>query len=175
MLNRVARRKVVKLGGEDSLKLLQGLTTNDTTKLESGGTQYTSFLNAKGRIIADAHLTNATSTPLKSILLDIHESSVENLMKHLKRYKMRRNVSFEILPDLQVWSGRAPDAESKTALVSNITQESNTFLGLPLQNDPRGEAFGLRFVCGSDFKGKISLFFNGLNQLFSCQKGIDQG
>lgn len=61
---RVGNRRLLQIYGRDTGKFLQGLTTNDVLPMvESGGSVYTGFLNAKGRILADAFLvkTNAVS------------------------------------------------------------------------------------------------------------------
>ena len=81
-------RGVLAISGRDARKLLQGLVTSDVTELDAGP-QYTAFLSAQGRLLTDAFLVGGTDG---SVLVDTHWATLPDLVKHLKRYKLRSKV-----------------------------------------------------------------------------------
>lgn len=93
--------------GADSAKFLQGYTTNDTRKLQDANSaQFTAFLTGKGKTLAEAIVAVDASAPVSvgqgtpagssttgpRLLLDIDNSAKEELLRHLKTYKLRSKV-----------------------------------------------------------------------------------
>ena len=75
-------RGKIRMTGEDRVRLLHAMSTNDIQKLESGRGCYAFFLNAQGRILADAHVYNLG----ESLLLDTEPETTQKLMEHLDKY-----------------------------------------------------------------------------------------
>lgn len=75
--------------GEDRTRLLQAMTTNDIQKLEAGGGCYTFFLNAQGRILADANVFAFDD----SYLLDTEPELGGKLHDHLDKYIIADDVT----------------------------------------------------------------------------------
>ena len=97
-------RKFVKLVGLDAAKFLQGLTTNDIQSLhlnqERGLGQYTSFLNAQGRLMYDAFIYRATTTlgtPIYYIECD--GQIQERLFLHLQTYNLRTKTHIKMVTE----------------------------------------------------------------------------
>lgn len=95
-------RKFVKLDGMDAAKFLQGLTTNDIQSLHSnqirGLGQYTSFLNAQGRLMYDAFIYRTTSdTPIYYIECD--GQIQERLFLHLQTYNLRTRTNIKMVTE----------------------------------------------------------------------------
>ena len=88
-------RGVLALEGRDSRKFLQGLVTSDITKLDDGP-QYSSFLNAKGRMIIDGFLISDTDG---AVLIDVEAAALPALEQHMRRYKLRSKVSITDVSD----------------------------------------------------------------------------
>ena len=61
-ISNLKNRSLIKIKGEDSLKFLQGLTTNNLLNLPKKPSIYTAFLNPKGRFLYDSIIYN---NPLK--------------------------------------------------------------------------------------------------------------
>ncbi|MFN6951317.1 MAG: YgfZ/GcvT domain-containing protein [Albidovulum sp.] len=97
-----ADRKVHEITGEDRETFLQGLVTNDIRRL-SQGLVYAAMLSPQGKYLADFLLVPAGDR----ILLDVHESVSEELVRRLAMYRLRADV--RIAPSsLQVSRGLGP-------------------------------------------------------------------
>ncbi len=88
--------------GRDSTSILQNTGTNDM-KLFSKETEraaiYTGFLSVKGRMMFDAIIAKpklaAQNEQDMEYWIDVHENDTEALLKHLKKYSMRKNIKIE--------------------------------------------------------------------------------
>lgn len=86
----MTKRRILKLSGTDATDFLQGLVTNDVTKI-SDGIVYAAMLTPQGKYIADFFLAHATDC----ILLDVAESHADTLAARLNMYKLRADVTIE--------------------------------------------------------------------------------
>ncbi|CAM9565418.1 unnamed protein product, partial [Heterosigma akashiwo] len=92
-------RSIVELSGPDAAKLLQGLITNDIRTLDGGVDKSiaAAFLTTKGRCFTDAIITavvddSGNGATEQSYLVDCPEAHRAELLRHLKRYKLRSKV-----------------------------------------------------------------------------------
>jgi folate-binding protein YgfZ len=83
----MTQRRIFRLTGPDSRSFLQGLVTNDVTKLESG-LVYTAMLTPQGKYIADFFL----SADGNDVLLDADAGQADGLIQRLSMYKLRADV-----------------------------------------------------------------------------------
>lgn len=83
-------REILKITGEDREHFLQGLVSNDVTRLKHG-LVYTAMLTPQGKYIADFFLVPAGD----AILLDVDVRLAPMLMQRLTMYKLRSKVSLE--------------------------------------------------------------------------------
>jgi len=98
-------RRVYRITGEDRESFLQGLVTNDVTRLARGPV-YAAMLTPQGKYLADFFLVSDG----EAILLDVATPLADDLMKRLALYKLRSKV--DIAPaDISVsqGTGTAPD------------------------------------------------------------------
>jgi aminomethyltransferase len=79
---------LVQVTGEDRVRWLNGMTTNSIQALEPGDGCYTFFLNAQGRIQADA----TTWLLEDSILLETQRERIPALIAHLDRFIIMDDV-----------------------------------------------------------------------------------
>lgn len=98
-------RAIYEITGGDAEHFLQGLVTNDVTKLAEGPV-YTALLTPQGKYIADFILFRRG----KAIMLDVDRTLAEDLAKRLKMYKLRSDVTIEET-DLKVYRGTGPAPE----------------------------------------------------------------
>ncbi len=87
----ISSRGKIRVTGEDHLRLLHAMSTNDIKNLAVGGGLYTFFLNDKGRILADAYVYRFP----ESVVLDTEPETAEVLREHLDRYIIADDVTLE--------------------------------------------------------------------------------
>lgn len=98
-------RAIYEITGSDAEHFLQGLVTNDVTKLGDGPV-YAALLTPQGKYIADFILVRQD----EAILLDVDQSLAEDLAKRLTMYKLRSDVTIAESP-LKVFRGTGPAPE----------------------------------------------------------------
>ncbi len=91
------QRGLIRIFGEDTVPFLQGLVSNDVTKLEPGGALYAALLSPQGKYLHDFFLTDSG----QGIVLDCEKDRLEDLAKRLSLYKLRSKVAIESLPEAQ--------------------------------------------------------------------------
>jgi folate-binding protein YgfZ len=89
-----ADRGVVALRGPDAQSFLQGLVTNDVTKVSPARAMYAAFLTAQGRFLHDFFVF---SLGPDSLHLDCEAARRDDLIRRLKPYRLRSKV--EIAPE----------------------------------------------------------------------------
>jgi hypothetical protein len=91
----LTHRSIISVSGSDTVKFLQNLVTADVRTLESARCLYTTFLNSKGRFLADAFLY--AGQPLASgdsaVLIDCASAHVKALLAHLNMFRIRARVN----------------------------------------------------------------------------------
>ena len=85
----LSARGKIRMTGEDRVRLLHAMCTNDIQQLGSARACYAFFLNAQGRILADAHVYNLG----ESLLLDTEPETTATLMEHLDKYVIADDVT----------------------------------------------------------------------------------
>ena len=126
-------RAVVRVQGSESKDFLQGLMTNDMEHLEYQPSLYSMFLNTQGRIMFDTFVVKRSAT---EYLIDCDHHLAENLVKHLKMFKVRRKIDITLQEDEKVW-----------AIVGDDPVNENDLLKSSLcYYDNRCKALGLRAI-----------------------------
>ncbi|XP_059143849.1 putative transferase CAF17 homolog, mitochondrial [Physella acuta] len=139
-------RGVVRVSGSDSWQFLQGLVTNDVEQLaqQSPGVQYNMMLNSQGRVLYDLFLYNITykcKTP--TLLVDVDSTAKDEIIKILKRYKLRKKVDISDASDsYKVWATWNHHATSP----QEVQQDTPTLTF----HDPRVPMLGNRIVTEQD-------------------------
>jgi len=104
-------RTVIAVGGADRINFLQGLVSNDVTKLAPGGAVWAALLTAQGKflheffVIADG----------ERLLLDCEAARKDDLLRRLKMFKLRSKVELaDLSGELAVFAhlGDAAGAEA---------------------------------------------------------------
>lgn len=140
-------RAVVRVEGPDAVKLLQGVITNDVSKLSEGQAVHAGLLSPQGKILADFF---AVLTP-DGLLLDVPADRSQDLMKRLGMYKLRADVAIRDAADefkvMALW-GPNPSSPGETS-------------GTRSYADPRHPDLGLRILAEARFARDVSLATNG--------------
>jgi hypothetical protein len=95
-------RAYIAVGGDDRIAFLQGILTQDVSKLADEKIQFAALLSPQGKILHDMFLIDRPD----HVVIDTDAASKELLLKCLTMYKLRAKVHFddtgepkEILPD----------------------------------------------------------------------------
>jgi len=81
-------RRLFEITGKDREHFLQGLVSNDVRRLEDG-IVYAALLSPQGKYLADFFLVPAG----EAILLDVHASLAEGLVRRLSMYRLRAEIA----------------------------------------------------------------------------------
>ena len=84
-------RTVITVTGQDSLRFLQGLVTNDLNKLEDDNAIYACMLTPQGKYFADFFIKKEQD----KILIDLPKLRKDEIKNKLNLYKLRSLVSIE--------------------------------------------------------------------------------
>ena len=160
-------RALVSLSGRDASRFLQGLTTANIPESfpEIPRAIYSTFLNAQGRILHDVFIYSLPSSSglldgcdpsINQInepiyLIEVDSSEVENLLKWLKKYKLRSNIALRALEHgevqvLGVWN----DSDTMESLTS-------AFSGRLISPDSRAPSFGHRVLFSPSFPKPLEI------------------
>lgn len=89
----ISSRGAIRASGEDRLRLLHAITTNEVASLSAGQGTYALFLDAQGHILSDVRIFAAAD----HVLLDCEPERAEFLFGHLDRYIIMDDVTIENL------------------------------------------------------------------------------
>ncbi|HEX5319068.1 MAG TPA: folate-binding protein [Stellaceae bacterium] len=100
-------RGILAVTGDDRASFLQGLVSNDTSKL-GGGALYAALLTAQGKYLHDFIMVERDG----AIWLDTEAARLPDLKRRLSIYKLRAKVAIDERPELAVaavFGGSLPD------------------------------------------------------------------
>jgi folate-binding protein YgfZ len=155
---RLAERRVLRVAGEDALKLLQGWVTNDVRGLAAPGAPpvYAAVLGANGRVAHDAffHREMGEGPSGGALLVDLPAATFEDAVKLLTKMRLRARVTLDDAgEDLAVVAvgGEEPGVRSKSDEASSRRDATSTSAPASsllafLPPDPRLASLGLRGV-----------------------------
>src|SRR5438876_11018772 len=87
----LSTRGRIRVTGDDRARLLHAMTTNHVQQMKPGDGIYAFFLNAQGRILADAYLLCFED----HFLLDTEPETRGAVYEHLDRYIIADDVTLE--------------------------------------------------------------------------------
>ena len=160
----LASRRVLRVAGEDALKLLQGAVTNDVRPLAAPGAApvYAAILAPSGRVAHDVHLhreMGAGASGGGAVLADLPAATFDAAVSLLRKMRLRARVTLDDAgDDLAVVvradddraamfddpADSAPDAASPSPRCSSSAPPHTPLAFLPV--DPRLDALGVRGV-----------------------------
>jgi len=94
-------RALITITGDDRIDFLQGLITQDITRLEQDKIQYSCLLTPQGKFLYDFFLYHHTDHVILECEAGIRAQS---LCTHLKRYKLRSKVELSIQDNQPVYA-----------------------------------------------------------------------
>ncbi|NCT40357.1 MAG: folate-binding protein YgfZ [Alphaproteobacteria bacterium] len=95
------QRGLIHIEGPDSRDFLQGLITNDITKLTKAAPLYACLLNAQGKFLHDFFLIEGEGV----ILIDCEGGArAQDLYRRLSMYRLRADVQISVEEDIDVYA-----------------------------------------------------------------------
>lgn len=162
-LELLKNRSLLQVSGKEASDFLQGLITNDMKHFDDGVANiYALFLNLKGRVLFDTIIYKGLDD--KSYFVECDNTILPNLHKHLKMYRVRRNIEIESLMDkMKVWSVfdttlnstiiETKQETTKSSLECQIfpcgtlnNKSSKLIDNIIIYEDPRIRSFSLRIL-----------------------------
>ena len=112
-------RACLMLGGEDAASFLQGMLSNDITKVSRARAIYAGFLTAQGRFLHDLFVASVPEG--SSLLLDGEAARLDDLKRRLTMYKLRAKVTI---------------ADARDQFVVVLLWGASAFASLDLPSEP---------------------------------------
>lgn len=111
---KLTNRRLISLHGEGAPKFLQGIITNNVKPQDRIG-YYAAFLTAPGKVLHDVFVYPTLGSPWHrdtnkddhyGYLVDVDAEQVDDLMKHIKKHKLRSKFKLRLLDvgELNVWN-----------------------------------------------------------------------
>ncbi len=135
-------RGVLALSGSDTVSFLQGLISQDVTKIGPTQAAYGALLTPQGKYLHDFMLVNAAD----SIILDCEAARRDDLFARLRRYRLRSAVAIEDRSDeLQVFAifGDRPERVFGLPVLPGAAKD---WRGGWIYVDPRIQSLGCRAI-----------------------------
>jgi folate-binding protein YgfZ len=126
-------RSVIAVSGADRIEFLQGLISNDTTKVAPGQAIWAALLTPQGRFLNDMFVADAGG---ETLLLETERERAPALAKKLKMYTLRSKATVE-------------DRSAAMEVAVAFGDDASKALGLDgavAVVDPRLEALGVRVI-----------------------------
>ena len=137
-------RSVIAVGGADRVEFLQGLISNDTTKVAPGHAIWAALLTPQGRFLNDMFVVDASpGGEADTLLLETERERAPALAKKLTLYRLRSKVTVEdrsTAMDVAVVFGAGAD---KLLPIANTPSGAIAFV------DPRLAELGIRVLAPS--------------------------
>ena len=135
---RLTDRAVLAVTGPEAAPFLQGLVTNDVTKVSPGSSAYAALLTPQGKIITD-FIVHAAPDGLH---LDVPATHAADLLKRLKLYRLRAKIGLDDISQAYAVYAFFPPMSSPGEVAAKPAE------GPP--PDPRLPALGGRWVAPAD-------------------------
>ena len=87
----MTHRSFIRLSGDDRIPFLQGILTQDVTKLPEAHIQFAALLSPQGKLLHDMFLIDAGD----HLIIDTDAANAPTLLKRLTMYKLRAKVTIE--------------------------------------------------------------------------------
>lgn len=143
---RLENRGVLKLGGADLRSFLQGIVSNDVTKVSPERAIWCAFLTPQGKFLHEFFLAQVPGSAEETFLLDCERDRRADLKKRLSIYRLRSKVTIEDAdPDYQVAAVIGPGALAGLGLGPEPGSAQAREGGIVF-TDPRLSALGARSI-----------------------------
>lgn len=149
LAEKLENRSVIELRGDESIDFLQGLITNDIHHLTNSMKSsvqlpgiFAMMLNTQGRVLYDVFIYRHKTSP-SNLLIECDSRISDDVVKHLKIYRVRKKIDINLSINMEVWSVFNENSE----VVVDTPNELNEGI---IIKDPRASSLGSRVLANSD-------------------------
>jgi len=135
-------RGVIGIGGPDARGFLQGLISNDVTKVAADRAIYAALLTPQGKFLHDFFIAEHDG----GLLLDCEAARAEDLLRRLGMYKLRSKVELQPQNDAFAVAVLIGDQAANAFGLAAACGRAAAFAGGLVYVDPRLVALGLRAI-----------------------------
>ncbi|EMR09208.1 hypothetical protein PNEG_02544 [Pneumocystis murina B123] len=129
------KRRLIEIYGLDAGKFLQNMISNNIPSEGPGSGVFSGFFLPQGRILCDAFIYSIAHNSVwrksrsisenknyQAFFIECDVRSVENLLNHLKHYKLRSRVSLELVDndEWSIWSSWGIDEKNDCKIKESI-------------------------------------------------------
>ncbi len=145
----LTHRGLLRVGGAERHSFLQGIVSNDVTRVTPETAIWTAFLTPQGKFLHEFLLAEEKAGEDGAFLLDCEADRAADLARRLKLYKLRARVTIEAAENLAVVALIGADALDKLGLPA-APGRAGRFAGGLTFVDPRLAALGARAILPRD-------------------------
>jgi folate-binding protein YgfZ len=138
-------RAVLAVGGADRREFLQGLVSNDATRVTAENAIYAALLTAQGRYLHDFIIAEIAD----ALMIDAEAARLDDLRRRLSAYRLRAKVTITPRPELAVIALFGSGALAALGLPAQAGA-ARAVAGGALCVDPRHIALGARAIVARD-------------------------
>lgn len=135
----LSHRALFTLGGEERKTFLQGLVSNDVTKVDAGHALYSAFLTPQGKFLHEFFLGELGDV----LLVETEAERRADFLKRLSLYKLRSKVTLAAADALRAYAIIGADA-GRLFELGDEPGSARPFAGGLILRDPRLADAGLR-------------------------------
>lgn len=170
----LSHRGRIRVTGEDRARLLHAMTTNHVQQMKPGDGLYAFFLNAQGRILADAFVLCFED----HFLLDTAPETRHTVYDHLDRYIIADDVTLEDVTDVTFSLGlegpKAVDTAARCGLPAPRHRFSHTMSGeFEIANISSTGGHGLRIYGPSNLKAEAVAMLEGTGAIAASEEDAE--
>ena len=134
-------RGVISVSGKDAAEFLQGLVSNDVTRVSESHAIWAAFLTPQGKFLHEFMIAKTAD----HYILDCEKSRRDDLVARLSRYKLRAKVTIEASEGADVAAAWGEGVAENFGLELKAGASTN-IEGALLLVDPRLEDAGIRLI-----------------------------
>lgn len=135
-------RGVLEVAGDERVAFLQGLVSNDVTKVGPERVLYAALLTAQGRYLHDFMMLDRDS----AVLLEGEAMRLDDLRQRLALYKLRSKVTLRVVSDEFIVVAAFGAGAAHALTLSEEPGAARAFAGGIAYVDPRLAALGVRLL-----------------------------
>ncbi len=143
-------RGLLKVSGDDALNFLQGLVTNDVSKVNPECALYSAMLSPQGKYLYDFFIVQIND----ELVLDCEAGRLDDLKRKLNMYKLRSKVQIIDINQHFMVSAFFGYSVAETLQLNKIEGAVKPFLGGVAFIDPRIASIGGRAIIPRDDAGE---------------------
>jgi len=141
----LAHRAMIAVRGDDRIGFLQGLVSNDMTRVQAGNAAWAAFLTPQGKFLHEFFAVPHHD----AVFLECERARRDDLVTRLSRYKLRAKVSLAADDTLSVGVAWADGASAALATSEAPGHVAAHGMGV-VYTDPRLPGAGVRFALTHD-------------------------